>query len=136
MHTHRITRPASIVGVAVAAIIAVLALAIVASDPASGDTDPAVDSAADTEPAGLQSLLTDVDPMAVAVFATYAPDVERPDWCDELASHHADWQGFRASIQAQTDAWATDEIGLLAQAGVAMAATCPADVDAFISSVS
>ncbi|MDW3219357.1 MAG: hypothetical protein R8F63_12175 [Acidimicrobiales bacterium] len=135
MHTRRTTRPTSIVGVAVIAIIAAVTLALVASGSASGDTDPAAGASADQATDDLQALLTDVDPIAVAVFTSHAPEVERPDWCDELASHHDDWEGFLASIRAQTDAWATDEVGLLAQVGVAMAATCPADVDAFIGSV-
>lgn len=126
MATHRETRPytivtASILAIAVAAVIGLLAI----TPAAGGDAD---DAGGD-----LRELVTDVDPMAVDVFVHHAPDLERSDWCDLLAAHHDDWDGFRASIAAETDRWATDEVGLLAQVGVAMAATCPGEVDAFVA---
>ena len=125
MATHRDTRPytiatASILAIAVAAVIGLLAIT-----PAAGGGG---DDAGRDDP---RALVTDVDPMAVDVFVHHAADLEPSDWCDVLAAHHDDWDGFRASIADETDRWATDEVGLLAQVGVAMAATCPGEVAAF-----
>ena len=132
MATHRITHPSRPTIVIVAGLVAIVAVVTVTilttSSAASG-------AATARETAGLHALLDDVDPQAIQVFTEYAPTVERSDWCDELVAHHADWDGFRSQIASEADAWATDEVGMLAQVGVAMAATCSDDVADFLASV-
>ena len=117
MTTHRVTRNIFAITALTASVLVVLIVGI-ATTSASPDS-------------GLQELITDADPAAVDIFSAHAPDVVRAPWCDLMMEHHDDWDGFRASIAAEADAWATDEVGMLAQVGVAMAATCPGEVEAF-----
>ncbi|MEM7141053.1 MAG: hypothetical protein AAF548_08470 [Actinomycetota bacterium] len=127
MPTHHVTRQIASIAVLTAAVFGALLVGVVATSAATNEETP-VDSVE-------FDVVTEVGDEAVATFTHHAPEVDRAPWCDVMAANHDDWEGFRTEIAGQADAWATDEVGMLAQVGVAMAATCPADVHAFVDSL-